>query len=186
MSLEGFTKWLYETDLSQVIQTREWIIPTLQAVADLPLSTAIREGAFLFPVIECIHVLALATVVGTIAIVDLRLIGVAAHRRRISALLGDMLPLTFGGFVIAAMAGTLLFMSNAALYFGNANFRLKMMFMALAGVNMIAFHCLTQRAQAEWDDAPVPALAARAAGALSLLFWLCVVYFARNAGFTLR
>jgi hypothetical protein len=97
-----------------------------------------------------------------------------------------MLPLTFGGFVIAVMAGTLLFMSNAVLYFANASFRLKMMFMAMAGLNMVIFHFLTQRAQAEWDDAPVPALAARVAGGLSLLFWLCVVYFARNAGFTLR
>jgi hypothetical protein len=159
---------------------------TLQAVADLPLSTAIREGAFLFPVIECVHVLALATVVGTIAIVDLRLIGIAAHRRTISALLKDMLPITFGGFIVAVAAGTLLFMSNAVVYFGNANFRLKMLFMALAGVNMIAFHLLTQRSLSAWDDAPVPATAARMAGALSLLFWVCVVYFARNAGFTLR
>ena len=62
----------------------------LQALQDTSIATAIREGESLFPWIECVHVLALTLVIGSIAIVDLRLLGLASraalgrktHKRR--------------------------------------------------------------------------------------------------------
>lgn len=158
----------------------------LQAIYDWPLSQAIREGSSLFPTIEALHVVAIATVLGTICILDLRLVGVAAHTRSIARLSRELLPVTWGAFMLAVVCGGLLFISNAVVYFGNTNFRAKMALMALAGLNMVVFHFVTQRNFRDWDEAEVPPAAARLAGLLSLLLWAGVVFFGRRVGFTLR
>ena len=85
----------------------------LQALYDSSLGTAIRESSTLFPWIESLHVLMIATVVGTIVMVDLRLMGFAAHRRSARQLIVEMLPFTWVAFVVAVITGTLLFTSNA-------------------------------------------------------------------------
>ena len=59
------------------------------------LATAIRESTSLFPWLESIHVLAIATVVGTIAMVDLRLLGLASRERPVSELMAQVLPFRF-------------------------------------------------------------------------------------------
>ena len=58
--------------------------PLLHYLQDTPFATAIREGDTLFPWIECVHVLAITFVVGSIAAVDLRLLGLASRDRRFS------------------------------------------------------------------------------------------------------
>ena len=74
-----------------------------------PLAETIRENEILFPWIESIHVLAIVLVVGTIPIIDLRLLGIASLDRAATRLMGDVLPWTWGAFVIAAITGSLLF-----------------------------------------------------------------------------
>ena len=73
----------------------------MQMLYDSSIATAIRESGTLFPWIESTHVLMIAIVVGTIAIVDLRLIGFSAHRRGARQLIVDMLPFTWVAFVLA-------------------------------------------------------------------------------------
>ena len=67
----------------------------LQALDDSAIGSSIRESSLLFPSIETIHVLMATTVVGTIAIVDLRLIGYGAHRRGARRLITELLPFTW-------------------------------------------------------------------------------------------
>ena len=136
----------------------------LQKLNDSPVGTAIRESGTLFPWIESVHVLMITAVVGTIAVVDLRLIGVAAHRRGARQLTVDMLPFTWVAFVLAAITGFLLFSSNAPAYWANWPFRLKMCALALAGLNMAVFHLTAYRKIGHWDDALPPPLAVRIAG----------------------
>lgn len=155
----------------------------LQNIYDSGLATSIRESGTLFPWIESAHVLAVTTVVGTIAIVDLRLLGYRAHRRGAQQLILDMLPFTWIAFVLAVVTGGLLFMSNATLYWENIPFRFKMVALLLAGVNMAIFHLTAYRRIGEWDDRLPTPTAARVAGATSLGLWIIVIFLGRWIGF---
>lgn len=148
-----------------------------------PIGVLLRETAA-FPWVESLHVLAIVTVFGTISIVDLRLLGIASHRRSISALLGDLVPFTWGAFVIAAATGSLLFTSNATGYAKNPLFQAKIILIVAAGLNMLAFNLITSKTIASWDEAPAPPFAAKIAGSTSLLLWTAVLVLGRWVGFT--
>jgi hypothetical protein len=156
----------------------------LEMIDGSAVGTAVREGATAFPWIESIHVLALATVLGTIAIVDLRLIGYPAHRRGARQLIKDMLPFTWVAFVLAVITGVLLFTSNALSYWDSNPFRWKMIALLLAGLNMAVFHLTAYRRIAEWDDALPPPATARIAGLTSLGLWILVAFLGRWIGFS--
>jgi len=154
-----------------------------QWLQDLSFPTEIRESEWLFPTIETVHVLALVLVIGSILMVDLRLLGIANRDRPVRAVTAQSLPLTWAAFAVAALAGSLLFSSKAVTYYGDFPFRLKMVCLALAGVNMVCFHRLTYRQVAQWDRGRPPA-AARLAGGVSLLLWITIVGAGRWIGFT--
>jgi len=67
----------------------------LQSLYDSPVGSGIRESSVLFPWIESIHVLMTTTVVGTMIIIDLRLIGYGSHRKGALQLILDLLPFTW-------------------------------------------------------------------------------------------
>ena len=158
----------------------------LQGVYDSGLGSTIRESGLLFPTIESIHVLMATTVVGTIAIVDLRLIGYASHRRGARQLIIDLLPFTWAAFALAVLTGSLLFTSNAPNYAANVPFVLKMVTLVLAGINMAIFHMTAYRRIGQWDDALPPPRGVRIAGASSLALWIVIVFFGRWIGFTVQ
>lgn len=142
------------------------------------------EGTeWLFPIIESIHVLALTLVFGSIAMVDLRLIGLTRTRTPLSRLAAETLPWTWSAWIVAAITGTLMFMSKAVTYSGNFQFRMKLVCMALAAVNMLIFHFGAYRQVAAWENGSFPT-SARIAGGFSLAFWVAVVFFGRWIGFT--
>ncbi|HWJ69664.1 MAG TPA: hypothetical protein VNS79_14735, partial [Sphingobium sp.] len=70
-------------------------------------------------------------------------------------------------------------------YMANPYFLIKMGLLILAGLNMAVFHAVTWRTVNDWDNSPVLPTGAKIAGALSLLFWLGVIFFGRAIGFTL-
>ncbi len=148
------------------------------------LATEIRENEFLFPWVETLHVLAITLVVGSILILDLRLLGLASLDRPVARLARDILPCTWIAFGFAALTGTLLFSAKAVGYAGNFFFRGKLLLLLLAGLNMIVFHALAGRDIARWSS-NLPA-AARIAGGLSITIWIAVVAFGRWIGFTLH
>ncbi|MBN9506312.1 MAG: hypothetical protein J0I69_09810 [Altererythrobacter sp.] len=149
------------------------------------LGTTIAESTWMFPTIETIHVIALVTVIGTIAIVDLRLVGLHSRGHRVSLLAKDTLPWTWGAFALAAITGGLLWISKASSYMINPYFLWKLVLLALAGLNMMYFHLTTWRTVEHWEKDPTFPFAAKLAGWLSLVFWLGVVFCGRLIGFTL-
>lgn len=155
----------------------------LAALEAQPLPTAIREGSWLFPTIESVHVLAVVLVVGLVFLMDLRLLGVRAHDPRISRVIAQATPLVWAAFAVALVTGGLLFASSATAYAANRAFQLKFVAMALAGANMAIFHTLSVRGLPAWDAAGRPPSAARIAGMVSLACWVVVVASGRWIGF---
>jgi hypothetical protein len=157
LTLKELMRWVESTEVAMTIsQSRGW-----------------------FPALEMIHVTATTFVFGMIAIIDLRLIGVLARGATLRALYRDVIPLTWAAFVVAAITGGLLFISQAVAYSANFAVWMKFAVLLLILINMLAFRRFVYPGIAQQDrDAPLP-LAARLAGALSLAGWIAVVSSAR-------
>ncbi len=157
----------------------------LEWLENTPLAEAVAQSPVLFPLIESIHVLAITFVVGSIAMVDLRLLDLTARDQKASRITADILPWTWGAFIIAVCAGSLMFMSQAEKYFDNPAFRAKFVLMALAGINMLVFQLITGRDIEHWPVGTRTPLRAKIAGALSLVLWIGVVACGRWIGFSM-
>jgi hypothetical protein len=146
----------------------------------LPLAMRIGE-TWWFPLLESLHVVAVVLVVGSILMVDLRLLGVAARTYAVSRLSSDLVPWTWGAFAVAAITGLGLFMTRASHYVGNTAFQFKIALLLLAGVNTWVLHKGVFKSVAQWDQSATPALA-RVAAIVSLLSWIGVVLAGRWTG----
>lgn len=156
----------------------------LQWFESSSLAIFIQQSSWAFPAIETVHVIAVALVVGTISVVDLRLLGLASTGRPITQLCREILPITWASFVLAVVAGSLMFISQAMEYFVNYAFRAKFIIMALAGINMLVFQLITCRRVSNWDRGSAIPVAGRLAGGISLACWIGIVFFGRWIGFT--
>ena len=148
---------------------------------NLPLASRIGESWW-FPLLESFHVLTATFVLGTILMVDLRLLGLAARQQAVTRISRELIPWSWGAFAIALVTGIGMFMTRAGTYMENPAFQIKLVLLALAGVNMAAFHFGTFRRIAQWDTAAMPTVAARFAGAASLLVWAAVMLAGRWVG----
>jgi Family of unknown function (DUF6644) len=148
-----------------------------------PFAVFIAESTWLFPIVETLHVLALTVVVGSVAMMDLRLLGIRSRDRAASDVIASSLPWAWSAFAVAFIAGSLMFSSKAVSYYNNVPFRIKAVCLAFAAFNMLVFHLFTARDMAQWDRG-TPPLAARVAAAISLTLWVIIVATGRWIGFT--
>jgi hypothetical protein len=122
------------------------------------------------PVIESIHLVGLTILVGTIAIVDLRLLGLGLRHVQVSAVAAAMAPWTTAGFVVVFVTGPLLLGFDVARYLKNPAFLLKMMLLAVA----LAIHFTLHRSVIRRDAGN-----GRLAAVVSLVLWSSVVLAGR-------
>jgi uncharacterized membrane protein len=148
------------------------------------LATGIRDSLFLFPLLESVHVIGLALVFGTIAIIDLRLLGMASTRRSFRRMSSDIMKWTWAAFAVTALTGGLMFITNAAVYFHNGYFRAKMALLVLAAINVLVFELTAGRTIQQWDQAPSAPPIGRAVATVSLVVWVGVIVAGRMIGFT--
>jgi len=158
----------------------------LQALQDTSIASAIREGDSWFPWIECVHVLALTLVIGSIAMVDLRLLGFRSRDRSVLETTAEVLPITWTAFVFALISGGLMFSSNATAYAHNGFFRIKMALLVFAGLNMLGYHLIVGRDAASWRTGASTPLRARLVGGASLTLWIAIAACGRWIGFTIN
>ena len=181
-------------------QFLEWLQAT-------PIAEAIAESNVVFPWIESVHVLAIVLVVGTISIVDLRLIGLAWLDRPVARLMGDVLPYTWGS--LRGRGGD----RRLDVLFECDHLRPQLLFSGKdgpagpGGFQHGDFSCIGGGGKAGPKPPPPPRapprgflpvisrrwsadrgspLKAKAAGAVSLVLWISVVAFGRWIGFTLQ
>jgi len=147
------------------------------------VGTAIRQSLWLFPAIETVHLLGMAALVGTIGILDLRLLGWVARREAVSKMAARLIPWASIGFAVQVITGALLFSSEAVKIYGNPAFRLKMLLLLLAGLQALIFQTVISGRLADWDQRPsLPALA-KIVGLSSILLWVGIVTAGRFIGF---
>jgi uncharacterized membrane protein len=158
----------------------------LQALHDTAAATAIREGEDLFPWIESVHVLAVTLVIGSIAVVDLRLLGWSSRDRSVMQMTALVLPVTWCAFAIAVISGALLFSSNALAYARNPFLQVKLLLILGAGLNMTIFHLYSTRGADSWLTPALTPRRAQIAGAISLALWIAIAACGRWIGFTLQ
>jgi Family of unknown function (DUF6644) len=156
----------------------------LGSVEGSTAATTIRNSLYLFPLIESFHVIGLSMVFGTIAIIDLRLLGIASTRRPFTRVASDILKWTWVAFGLTVTTGLLMFITNADVYYHNFFFRSKMALLALAGINMLMFELTAGRSVDRWDKDESAPLAGKTVAAVSLLLWITIIFMGRWIGFT--
>ncbi len=153
MSAEFF-RWLVNSPWSHVMNKYEWV----------------------FPAVQSLHFIGFAMSIGTIAIVDLRLLGLGMRRQAPAELAADLAPWTLAGIVVMLTTGPLMFSTDAVAYHYNPSFQFKMVCLMLA----LLFYFTVHRRAVRPD---VPPIAAKLAAATSLLLWTAVVAGGRMIAF---
>lgn len=150
----------------------------MELVADF-----INTYAWTWPVLEMFHFMGMAVLIGTVGIVDLRILGVGKGVPL--AVLERLIPVGVAGFVINALTGTVFvlgdpFQDPLAYFTGNLAFQVKMILIVLAGVNLLAFYAtgIAREAMEVGPGGDAPRAAKVVAGA-SLALWFGVIYFGR-------
>lgn len=156
----------------------------LKWLAATALAGRIRDSLLLFPLLESAHVLGLALVFGTILVVDLRLLGAASGHRRFERVASDIFKWTWGAFALTAVTGSLMFITNAPVYYHNFYFRTKMVLLVIAALNMAVFELTAGREIHGWGHAPSAPAAGKAVAVVSLAVWIAIIFMGRMIGFT--
>jgi hypothetical protein len=125
----------------------------------------------------------MAALVGTISVLDLRLLGWAGRQRQVSQLAANLIPWAWVGFSVQVITGVLLFSSEAVKIYGNPAFRLKMLLLLVAGVQALVFQTMVSQKLPAWDARPSLPLAAKLIGLSSILLWVGIVTAGRFIGF---
>jgi len=116
--------------------------------------------------------------VGTIAMVDLRLLGISYNKVPVSQMLSKMLPWTVAGFVLLVITGAMLFLAIPIRTYHSIWFRLKCLMILLAAVNIAIFTFKVEQDKAAWDMGPVPRKS-KICAVISLTAWCSVIVFGR-------
>jgi Family of unknown function (DUF6644) len=152
--LTSFFKWLTTSALANAMNNHEWA----------------------FPVVQSLHFIGFALSIGTISIVDFRLLGLGMRRQQAAEIAADLKPWTLAGLAVMLITGPLMFSTDAVTYHYNPSFQFKMSCLMLA----LLFHFTLHRRAIRSDVSPN---AARLAGAMSLLLWTAVVAGGRMIAF---
>lgn len=151
----------------------------LDWLANTSWSIQLRESLYVWPWTESVHVLAITLFVGTALMLDLRLLGIGFRTVPASEFTGRLLPWTRVGAVIMVVTGVLLVYANPVRYYHNIFFRIKVVLLIAAALNVTVFHSRVHRQVARWDRDIPPPLAARIAATVSIVAWVGVVIAGR-------
>ena len=147
------------------------------------LGVAMRQSLWLYPIVEIVHLTGIALLVGSVAMLDLRLLGLS-RSVPVRRLASHILPWTAASFLLIVPSGLSMFVAHAGDFIASPVFVLKVCLILAGGVNAAVFHAGIFRGVAEWDVNRAPPAAARAAAALSLLLWVSVIACGRLLAYT--
>lgn len=141
----------------------------------------VANDRWVWPIAETLHFMGLTLLIGIIGPLDFRLMGFM--KQVPIAALKKLVPWGVAGFLTCLVTGAIFFTATPEQYIHNESFWLKLLFLVIAGVNMLVFET-TQRARlrtiAPGADTPV---GFKVIGATSLVSWLLVLYWGRMLPF---
>lgn len=156
------------------------LITLAEQLEQLPLGVAIAESRYLFPVLEGAHLLGLSLSVGLIFLTDLRLLGWIFTNIPAFYFLRQLRVWTLSGFALTFVSGALLFISEATAMLESPAFAFKLLFIALAGVNLLYFErTATRHSPAIADNGGRASGALKVSAALSLTLWILIIVCGR-------
>ena len=144
--------------------------------ASSPLALALREHAWLYPIVETLHILGFVLLVGAVAMFDLRVLGFG-RQLPVKALARHLLPWSAGSMLLVVPTGLLLFIADPLALLGNGVFLLKLGLIAAASLNALAFHAGPYRHADQWPGRAPPLATLHAL--LSLALWIAVIALGR-------
>jgi hypothetical protein len=156
-SLQNFCNWLASTPLSQTIQTTEWIIPAVQTV----------------------HIVAVAAVVTSALMIDLRLFGIRWQDQTVAAVTRRFVPFIWWPLPILLATGAVLIVAEPARALQNPVFLLKMGLLAAAVGITLGYQMPLRKDARFWEISRGRRRAAQAIAAISIPFWVGIVFAGR-------
>lgn len=138
------------------------------------LAAAMREWLWLYPIIEILHIVGLAVLVGAAVLFDLRLLGLS-RSIPVTVLALHLLPWARRSLFLIVPTGLMMFAAHATEMASNPAFQLKLTLLIAAAINAAAFHAGVFRTVAAWDVETSAPVAAQASGILSLSLWVGVI-----------
>ncbi len=146
----------------------------IAAIEALPLAVAMRHELWLYPAVEIVHICGFVVLVGSIVVLDLRLLGLSQSVSA-RALSRHILPWSLGALLVIVPTGILMFVAHASDLISNRAFQVKLGLLTLAAVNAAMFHTGAFQRYAQWDrDVSTPP-AVKAHAAASLVIWAGVI-----------
>lgn len=159
--IDLFSKWLATTSLSYTVSDSRWIVPASQVV----------------------HFFGLALLFGMAGMLDLRMLGIGKGIK-IGEFSRRMIPWAGAGFLLNVITGFIMFAGAPFMFAHNRAFGFKMLFIALAGLNVLVFYVTGTARKVEalgsGDDAP---WSAKIIAFLSLFMWVGVMFWGRMLPF---
>ena len=134
----------------------------------IPWIVTITNSAILISLVWLVHYFGFFLLIGTTAVVDLRVLGVAARNKELAPLAGQLFPLAWTGLGMVIASGFIMFAGQATTFYPTAVFRIKMGMVLLA----LGFGVIVQRKLPVWDRAPSVPAAAKWLAFVSLALWI--------------
>ncbi len=153
---------------------------TITYLKGTALSEWVVTTPWAWPLAETLHFLGLALLIGIIAPLDVRLLGFM-RSIPVSALRA-LVPWAVAGFVVNLATGLMFFIATPDQYVRNLSWWFKVLFLVIAGVNMLMFET-THRSRLEAMGTGDTPPSFKVIGAVSLVSWLMVVYWGRMLPF---
>ena len=146
------------------------------SIADSGLNRWIAETYWLWPVLEIIHFIGLSIMLGALLIIDARLLGML--RTYDAGSVKRLVPLVWVGFCINLASGTMFFVGDPMRYSANIGFRLKMLLILIAGLNVVVYQLQVRPQMTGWNTVSMPTVA-RLVAIASLATWGGVLLLGR-------
>lgn len=156
----------------------DWLTELARFLEGSTLGAAVRMIPNLYPVLESIHVIGIALLVGPAIAVDLRLIGFG-KKIPVTTVAQHLLPISHVGFLVAAVTGAVMFFGVAVTVTSAAAFPWKFGLIGVAGLNIAIFHLGVYASVSLWDIDRSPPARAKIAGLVSAMCWTGVVFAGR-------
>lgn len=156
----------------------DWLL----ALENSALGELLRSSAQLYAGLQVAHLLAMAALVGTGLVLDVRLLGLT--RMPLAELLRLTDPLLGIAAAVALVSGLLMFAGEATTMAANPAFKVKVVLIGMLVGNALGFQFGARRSLPLWGDAARPPIGARVAGAIAIVGWIGTVIAARLIAFT--